>query len=129
MKNNNINTLEKTSDKSLEKVFKKYILEVDDAIEAHGFKASSYVDYAEDIISELKNSMQQQATTYGYNMIFIDLEDNLNNTISNIVNYTKQTAYERKEIHSTEKIEKQSNELYTLLSKLNTRFINSLETI
>jgi hypothetical protein len=129
MENNNINTLEKKGDRTLEKVFKKYILEVDDAIEAHGFKAASYVDYAEDIIFELKNNMQEQATTYGYNMIFVDLEDNLNNTISNIVNYTKQTAFERKEIHSADKIEKQSNELYTLLNKLNIRFINSLKTL
>ena len=31
-------------DKKIEKIFRKYILEVDDAIEAHGFKSASYID-------------------------------------------------------------------------------------
>jgi hypothetical protein len=111
------------------KVFKKYILEVDDAIEAYGFKATSYIDYAEDTISELEGKMKKEINLQGIKKQFLSLEDNLQVAVNNIVENTKKTAYERKEIYNCEQIEKKACELHSSLNSLNTRFINRMEEI
>jgi poly-D-alanine transfer protein DltD len=123
------NTLNADSNDLIEKIFRKYILEVDDAIEAHGFKATSYIDYAEDTISELENKMKEEINLQGIKKQFLSLEDNLKTTVNDIVENTKKTAYERKEIYNCEQIEKKADELYTSLNSLNTRFINRMEAL
>ena len=82
-------------DKKIEKIFKKYTLEVDDAIEAHGFKSSSYIDYAENTIAELQDSIKKQVNEYGSEITLSNLQNHLNTTAQDIVDYTKQTAYEK----------------------------------
>lgn len=114
--------------KSIEKAIKKYTLEVDDAIEAHGFKATSCIDYAEDVISELEHSIKQHFESTSSDLLFKNLENSLNHTVQNIINYTKEDAIYRKH-HSFDKIDKKTNELHSALSTLNTRFLNSLEMI
>ncbi len=126
MENNNLGC---DFNKSIEKNFRKYTLEVDDAIEAHGFKASSYIDYAENKIEELESSVKKQVNEYGINTMFANLENSLKNTINNIADHTRQTAYERNDNHLYEKIDNKVDELHSLLNHLNTRLINSFENI
>ncbi len=129
MENNKINNLGCDLNKSIEKNFKKYTLEVDDAIEAHGFKAASYIDYAENTIDELQDLVKKQVNEHGIDMLLTNLENSLKNTINNIVDYTRQTAYERSGDHLYEKIDIKANELHSVLNILNTRFINSFDNI
>ena len=129
MENNKIINLDTDLNKSIEKNFRKYTLEVDDAIEAHGFKASSYIDYAENRIEELENAVKIQVNENGMDMLFTNLESALKNTVTNITDYTRQTAYERNDNHLYEKIDNKVDELHSLLGLLNTRLINSFENI
>lgn len=115
--------------KSIEKNFRKYTLEVDDAIEAHGFKASSYIDYAENKIEELENAVKKHINENGKDMLFVNLENALQTTITNITDHTKQIAYERNNDNLYEKIDNKVDELHNLLGFLNTRLINSFENI
>lgn len=114
--------------KSIEKAIKKYTLEVDDAIEAHGFKAKSCIDYAENVISELEASIKNHFEFASSDLLFKNLENSLNDTTQNIVNHTKEDAMHRKH-HSFDKIDKNTNELHSSLALLNARLLNSLETI
>lgn len=114
--------------KSIEKAIKKYTLEVDDAIEAHGFKAKSCIDYAENVISELETSIKKHFEFSNSDLLFKNLESSLNDTTQNIIKHTKEDAICRKH-HSFEKIDKKTNELHSSLSLLNKRLLNSLETI
>jgi hypothetical protein len=111
---------------SIEKVFKKYTLEVDDAIEAYGFRATSYIDYAEDTILELENQMKDQVNQHGAQSLFVNLENNLQSTVDDIVDYTVKTAYERNESYN---YERKAGELHSVLNDLNTRFISRIECI
>lgn len=129
MENNKINNLECDLNKSIEKNFRKYTLEVDDAIEAHGFKASSYIDYAENRIEELESSVKKQVNEHGIEMLFVNLENSLKTTINNIVDHTREIAYERNGDYLYEKIDNKADELHSLLGLLNTRLINSFENI
>lgn len=129
MENNKIINLDTDLNKSIEKNFRKYTLEVDDAIEAHGFKASSYIDYAENRIEELENAVKIQVNENGIDMLFTNLESALKNTVTNITDHTRQTAYERNDNHLYEKIDNKVDELHSLLVLLNTRLINSFENI
>lgn len=129
MENNQVNNLGVDLNKSIEKNFRKYTLEVDDAIEAHGFKASSYIDYAENRIEELENAVKIQVNENGMDMLFTNLESALKNTVTNITDHTRQTAYERNDNHLYEKIDNKVDELHSLLGLLNTRLINSFENI
>lgn len=129
MENNKVNNLGCDLNKSIEKNFRKYTLEVDDAIEAHGFKASSYIDYAESRIEELENAVKKQVHENGVDMLFTNLESALKNTVTNITDHTRQTAYERNDNHLYEKIDNKVDELHNLLGFLNTRLINSFENI
>lgn len=129
MENNKIINLDTDLNKSIEKNFRKYTLEVDDAIEAHGFKASSYIDYAENRIEELENAVKIQVNENGMDMLFTNLESALKNTVTNITDHTRQTAYERNDNHLYEKIDNKVDELHSLLGLLNTRLINSFENI
>ena len=113
----------------IEKNFRKYTLEVDDAIEAHGFKASSYIDYAENRIEELESAVKKHVNENGIDMLFTNLENALKNTTTNITDHTRQTAYERNDDHLYEKIYNKVDELHNLLGFLNTRLINSFENI
>lgn len=130
MEQNLNNTQEIDLNKSIERAIKKYTLEVDDAIEAHGFKAASYIDYAENTISELEFSIKKQLKTHSSNILFVNLENSLNDTVKNIVNYTIEDANFRNNNCSTEridKIEKKATDLHSALNQLNTRFLTSLE--
>lgn len=129
MENNKIINLDDDLNKSIEKNFRKYTLEVDDAIEAHGFKASSYIDYAENRIEELERAVKKQVNENGIDMLFTNLEGALKSTVINITDHTRQTAYERNDDHLYEKIDNKVDELYNLLGFLNTRLINSFENI
>lgn len=114
--------------KSVEKAIRKYTLEVDDAIEAHGFKATSCIDYAEDVIFELENSIKKHFQETNSNLLFKDLENSLNDTIQNIVNYTKEDAIYRNN-YCSEKLDKKADELYSVLTILNSRFLTSLNIL
>ena len=118
-------------DKKIEKIFRKYILEVDDAIEAHGFKSASYIDYAENSIVELQISIKNQINEHGSKITFCNLQNHLNRTAQNIVDFTKQTAYEKNNNNTYlyEKITDKANNLRNDLDFLNTRLINSFENI
>lgn len=117
-------------DKKIEKIFKKYTLEVDDAIEAHGFKSSSYIDYAENTIAELQDSIKKQVNEYGSEITLSNLQNHLNTTAQDIVDYTKQTAYEKNNnTYLYEKITDKIDNLRNDLDFLNTRLINSFENI
>lgn len=116
-------------DKSIEKALKKYTLEVDDAIEAHGFKVTSYIDYAEDSISELGSSIKQQFKTTSSSLLFNNLSNSLTSTTQNIVNYTINDARSRNTNYFNEKLDKNASELYNTLGMLNTRFLNDLKQI
>ncbi len=129
MENNQVNNLGVDLNKSIEKNFRKYTLEVDDAIEAHGFKASSYIDYAENTIEELEHTVKKQVNEHGMNIMFGNLENSLKNVAQKIVDHTKQVAYERSADHLYEKIDLRADELTSVLDLLNTRFINSMESI
>ncbi len=113
--------------KSIEKAIRKYTLEVDDAIEAHGFKATSCIDYAEDTISELESVLKKHyLENNSSSLLFKNLENTLNETINNIVNYTKEDALGRNTFFSEEKIENKIEELHSSLLSLNSRFYNYL---
>lgn len=114
--------------KSIEKAIKKYTLEVNDAIEAYGFKAKSCTDYAENVISDLEVSIKQNFETNNSGLLFKNLENSLNTTTQNIINHTKEDAINRQH-HSFDKIDKKTNELHSSLALLNARLLNSLETI
>lgn len=118
-------------DKKIEKIFKKYTLEVDDAIEAHGFKSASYIDYAEDTIAELQDSIKRQINEHGSEITFSNLQNHLSTTVQSIVNHTRQTAYEKNNNNTYlyEKITDKVNNLHNDLDFLNTRLINSFENI
>lgn len=116
------------SNKSIEKAIKKYTLEVDDAIEAHGFKIASCIDYAENAISDLEISIKKSFESNSSSLLFKNLEDSLKTTTQNIINHTKEDALLRKH-HSFDKIDKKTNELQSTLSTLNARFLTSLETL
>ena len=112
-------------DKTIEKNFKKYLLEVDDAIESHGFKASSYIDFAENNILELQLSTQKAFKENHDNLLFKNLlETSLNDTIYTIVKHTYEDAQTR-ENYTTEQLEKKTNHLHEDLKFLNTRLLNS----
>lgn len=116
--------------KSIEKAIKKYTLEVDDAIEAHGFKATSCIDYAEDTISELENLLKKHyLENNSSSLLFKNLENSLNETATNIVNYTKEDTFLRNNCFSNEKIEERLEELHSSLLSLNSRFYNSLRIL
>lgn len=129
MENNKIINLDTDLNKSIEKNFRKYTLEVDDAIEAHGFRASSYIDYAENTIEELEYSVKKEIDEHGVNTMFENLENSLKRVAQKIVDHTKQVAYERNGDHLYEKIDTKTDELTSVLDLLNTRFINSMESI
>lgn len=117
--------------KSIEKAIKKYTLEVDDAIEAHGFKATSCIDYAEDTISELETTLKKHyLENNSSSLLFKNLEYSLNETANNIVNYTKEDALLRNNNFSnSEKIEERTDLLHSSLMNLNSRFYDSLRTL
>lgn len=111
----------------LDKAIKKYILEVDDAIEAHGFKAASCIDYAEDTILEMENSIKKQYLEgNSSSLLFTNLENSLNETVNNIVNYTKEDTISRNTNFPNEKLDEKLNNLHSSLVTLNSRFYNSL---
>lgn len=113
--------------KSIEKAIRKYTLEVDDAIEAHGFKATSCIDYAEDTISELETLLKKSyLENNSSNLLFKNLENSLNETVNNIVNYTKEDTFLRNNCFTNEKLEEKLDELHSSLLSLNSRFYNSL---
>ncbi len=113
--------------KSIEKAIRKYTLEVDDAIEAHGFKATSCIDYAEDTISELETLLKKNyLENNSSNLLFKNLENSLNETVNNIVNYTKEDTFLRNNCFTNEKLEEKLDELHSSLLSLNSRFYNSL---
>lgn len=113
--------------KSIEKAIRKYTLEVDDAIEAHGFKATSCIDYAEDTISELETLLKKSyLENNSSNLLFKNLENSLNETVNNIVNYTKEDTFLRNNRFTNEKLEEKLDELHSSLLSLNSRFYNSL---
>ncbi len=129
MKQDSKDNIEIDLDKSIEKALKKYTLEVDDAIEAHGFKVASYIDYAEDSISELGISIKQQFKETTPSLLFTNLAISLTNTTQNIVNYTINEARSRNTNYFNEKLDKNASELNSTLGKLNARFLNALEQI
>lgn len=114
-------------DKTIEKNFKKYILEVDDAIESHGFSLSSYIDYAENNINELEASTKKHFKEHGSSTLFTNLlETSLNDTISNIVNYTFENALTRNTNNYTqEQLKEKTINLHEDLKFINKRFLNS----
>lgn len=116
-------------DKSIEKAIRKYTLEVDDAIEAHGFKATSCIDYAEDAISELGASLKKHYLENNSSLLFNNLEISLNETVNDIVNYTKEDMLLRNTHISDEKILEKTDALHSALISLNSRFYNSLGMI
>lgn len=117
-------------DKTIEKKFKKYILEVDDAIEAHGFKGTSYIDYAEDSIFKLQNSTKKNFKEHGSSILFTNLlESSLNNVIDNIVNYTIEDTLIRNKNYPSEKLDKKAYNLHEDLKFLNERLLNSFKTL
>lgn len=111
----------------ISKIFKKYTLEVDDAIEAHGFTASSYIDYAENTIAELEISVKNQIDEHGLNSVLSNLDNYLKNTSQNILNHTMETAYKRNNDYLHDKINDRIEDLNTCFKFLNTRVINSFE--
>lgn len=118
--------MEQNFNKTIEKAIRKYTLEVDDAIEAHGFKATSCIDYAEDVISELGTSIKKHYLENNSNLLFNNLENSLNETVNNIVNYTKEDTLLRNPNFSNEKIVGKADALHSALMSLNLRFYNSL---
>ena len=112
--------------KSIEKALRKYTLEVDDAIEAHGFKATSCIDYAEDTISELGNYLKENGSS---SLLFKNLENVLNETTNNIINYTKEDTFLRNNGYSNDKLEEKLEGLHSSLLSLNSRFYKSLEIL
>lgn len=130
MEKNLNDTLEVDLDKSIERAIKKYTLEVDDAIEAYGFKATSYIDYAEDSISKLENKIKKQfRKENNSSILFTNLENSLKDTVKDIVDYTIEETNFRNNNCSNEKVEKKALELHGLLSELNLNFLNALEVI
>lgn len=127
--NNDLSNLEIADmDKTIEKVFKKYILEVDDTIEAHGFKATSNIDYAEDSILELQKVVKTNYKEHGPSLLFKNLlEMSLSNTATDIVNYTVEDALTRNNRYTQEKIEEKAINLHEDLKFLNERLLNSFE--
>ena len=114
-------------DKTIEKNFKKYLLEVDDAIESHGFKASSYIDFAETNILELQLSTQKSFKENGENSLFKNLlKTSLNDTIQAIVKHTYENAQSR-ENYTSEQLESKTQNLHDDLKFLNTRLLNSFD--
>ena len=117
-------------DKAIDKKFRKYTLEVDDAIEAHGFKATSYIDYAEDSILKLQDSTKRDFKEHGHGLLFTNLlETSLNNTVEDIVNYTFEDAVNRNTNHTTEKLKEKTISLYDDLKFLNERLLNSFKIL
>lgn len=115
---------------SIEKKFKKYILEVDDAIEAHGFKKTSYIDYAEDKILNLQNSAQKYIKEHGSSILFTNLlEKSLSKVAEDIVNYTIEDVPIRNIYYSPEKLNKKAFYLHQDLKFLNERLLNSFKDI
>lgn len=118
--------MDQNFNKTIEKAIRKYTLEVDDAIEAHGFNATSCIDYAEDLISELGNSIKKHYLENNSSLLFTNLEKKLDETVNNIVNYTKEDALLRNPNFSNEKIIGKTDALHSSLMSLNSRFYNSL---
>lgn len=117
-------------DKAIDKKFRKYTLEVDDAIEAHGFKATSYIDYAEDSILKLQDSTKRDFKEHGHGLLFTNLlETSLNNTVEDIVNYTFEDAVNRNTNHTTEKLKEKTISLHDDLKFLNERLLNSFKIL
>lgn len=115
-------------DKAIDKKFKKYTLEVDDAIEAHGFKATSYIDYAEDSISRVQASTKKHFLEHG--LLFTNLlEVSLNDTVKDIVNYTFEDASNRNMNYTPEKLKEKATNLHEDLKFLNERLLNSFKTL
>lgn len=115
-------------DKAIDKKFKKYTLEVDDAIEAHGFKATSYIDYAEDTISKLQDSTKKHFKEHGSSLLFHNLlESSLEETAKDIVNYTLEDATNRNINYNTDKLKEKAINLHEDLRFLNVRLMDSLK--
>ena len=113
-------------EKIIEKNFKKYILEVDDAIESHGFTLTSYIDYAETNIYEVENSTKKYFKEHGSSLLFKNLlETSLNDTVSNIVQYTFENALTRNTNYTSEQLKEKTVNLHEDLKFLNTRLLNS----
>lgn len=115
-------------DETIEKKFKKYILEVSDAIEAYGFKMTSYTDYAKESILELQDSVKNNFKEYGSNLLFTNLlENSLDDVVQDIVNYTIEDTSIRNTIYSPEKLNEKTFNLYQDLKFLNERLLNSFK--
>lgn len=117
-------------EQAIEKKFKKYILEVDDAIEAYGFKRTSYIDYAEDSIFKVQNSTKKNFKEHGSSILFTNLlESSLNNVVDNIINYTIEDTLIRNKNYPSDKLDKKASNLHEDLKFLNERLLNSFKTI
>lgn len=121
--------LEQTdTDKNIEKKFKKYILEIDDAIEAHGFKATSYIDYAEGHILELQDSIKEHYKEHGSSPLFKNLlESTLKDTTTNIVKYAFEEESKRNNEYNQEILKEKASKLHEDFMFLNQRLLNSFK--
>ena len=129
--NKDLICFEKTDlENTIEKKFKKYTLEVDDAIEAHGFNFATYIDYAEDSIFELQDSIKKHFKNYGSSLLFTNLlETSLNETVNNIANYTLEDALTRRTNYTSEKLKEKVFNLHEDLKFINTRLLNSFKSL
>ena len=124
--NNNLIVSEK--ELSIEKNFKKYILEVDDAIEAHGFKTTSYIDYAEDSILKIQDSTKAHFKKYGSSLLFTNLlETSLNSVATDITNITLENELNKTNDFQIQKLNEKINNLHEDLQFLNSRLLNSFK--
>lgn len=113
-------------DKTIEKNFKKYILEVDDALDSYGFNSSSYIDFAENNILELQDSTKKHFKEHGHNLLFTNLlEASLNDTINNIVSYTLENAKTKNTTYTLEQLHEKTTNLHEDLKFINTRLLDS----
>lgn len=113
-------------DKTIEKNFKKYILEVDDALDSYGFNSSSYIDFAENNILELQDSTKKHFKEHGHNLLFTNLlETSLNDTINTIVSHTLENAKNKTTTYTIEQLQEKTTNLHEDLKFINTRLLDS----
>ena len=117
-------------DKAIDKKFKKYTLEVDDAIEAHGFKAASYIDFAEDNIGRLQDVTKNHFRKHGNSLLFTNLlTTSLEETAQSIVNHTFENTVMRDEYYNEEKLKEKTYNLHEDLKFLNERLLKEFEIL
>ena len=116
--------------KAIDKKFKKYILEVDDAIEAHGFKAASYIDFAEEYIGKLQDVTKNHFKKHGNSLLFNNLlMSSLEETAQNIVDHTFENTVMRNVHYNEEKLKEKTDNLYQDLKFLNERLLKQFEIL